>query len=523
VVVEDVTDRRRAEEAERLSLVRFQALARLFEMTSASFQEVADYALDQAVQLTRSRIGYLYFMSPDATKLILYAWSKGVMDQCSVAQPQTVYEVAQTGLWGEAVRQRHPIITNDYAAPNPWKKGLPEGHVPIRRHLNLPVMEGEKIVAVAGVANKESDYDEADVLQLTLIMEALWRHIQRLRVEEGIKASEEKYRTIFDQANDLIWALSPEMTIVALNPAFERITGYAPVEWLGRNPEPLIHPQDWPVAQAEFQRRLQGLPSTNSELRLLCRDGRVKTFEFNSTPIHREGRVAEVIGMGRDISERQAVLQAMRETEERIQAALAEKEVLLREVHHRVKNNLQVISSLFSLQTHRIKDPHLQAAFRESQSRVTAMALVHETLYRTEDLAAIDLRPYLGRLAASVFSIFGVDQSRVRLEVESEALTLDLDLAVPLGLALNELLSNSLKYAFPDGRPGRVSLVARRLEPGQVEIIVADDGVGLPADLDPRSATSLGLMLVMGLIEKQLGGAVRLDREGGTRRSRYSA
>jgi PAS domain S-box-containing protein len=182
--------RRQAEEALRLHAERVQALLNLNQMTDATPQEITDYALEGAVRLTQSKIGYMAFLNDDETILTMHSWSKQAMDECAIIHKPVDFNVRETGLWGEAVRQRRVVITNDYAAPNPLKKGYPAGHVALQRHMGVPVFVGPHIVLVAGVGNKNGDYDENDAQQLTLLMEGMWRLIERKRGEEERKKLE---------------------------------------------------------------------------------------------------------------------------------------------------------------------------------------------------------------------------------------------------------------------------------------------------------------------------------------------
>jgi PAS domain S-box-containing protein len=180
----DVTDRKNAEEERILNAWRLSALLELNQMSDASIHDLTHFAMEEAVNLTGSSIGYIAFASQDESVLTMYAWSEAAMAECTIDNKPRVYPVNSTGLWGEAVRQRRPIITNNYAAANPWKKGIPEGHVHILRHLNVPVFDRDRIVIVAGVGNKPEDYDEGDVRQLTLLMEGMWRIVTQRRAEE---------------------------------------------------------------------------------------------------------------------------------------------------------------------------------------------------------------------------------------------------------------------------------------------------------------------------------------------------
>jgi signal transduction histidine kinase/DNA-binding response OmpR family regulator len=186
-VIFDTTAQREAEETLKLNTERMETLLQLNQMAGANEDELMRFAFEAAVRLTRSKLGYLALMNEDETVLNMQLWSREAMDECEVPGLPRTYPVKTTGLWGEAVRQRRPIITNDYSAPNPWKKGTPEGHVKLIRHMNLPVIVDSRIVLVAGVGNKEEDYNEGDVQQLSLLMEGMWRMIERIRAEEELR------------------------------------------------------------------------------------------------------------------------------------------------------------------------------------------------------------------------------------------------------------------------------------------------------------------------------------------------
>lgn len=220
------------------------------------------------------------------------------------------------------------------------------------------------------------------------------------------------------------------------------------------------------------------------------------------------GGEAHLHGVMQDVTRR-------RENEERLQRVLRERESLLREIHHRVKNNLQIVSSLLYLQSRKIEDPRLLTILRESTDRIRSMALLHENLYRAGDFARIDLGKHIADLCRHLFEAYGADPARILLELDLPSVHLDLDRAVPLGLLLNELVVNALKYAFPEGREGTLQVRQRLNEKGELEIQVADDGVGIPPDCDPHSPKSTGLQLVRSLTG-QLRATLEVSRERGT-------
>ncbi len=231
----DVTERRRAEEALRLDESRLEALLKLDQMSEAPLEEITDFALEEAIRLASSTIGYLAYLNDDESVLHMYAFSRVAMKECMIRDKPLYYPVETTGLWGEAVRQRQPIITNDYAAPSPLKKGYPEGHVEVIRHLNVPIFDGDRIVIVAGVGNKPTDYDESDVRQLTLLMTGMWRIIQQKNAGQALKESEHRYHTLFELFPDAIFLVAQDGTILDCNSAACGMFDRDCLELAGRN------------------------------------------------------------------------------------------------------------------------------------------------------------------------------------------------------------------------------------------------------------------------------------------------
>ena len=206
--------------------------------------------------------------------------------------------------------------------------------------------------------------------------------------------------------------------------------------------------------------------------------------------------------------------EALRESEEQTRASLAEKDVLLKEINHRVKNNLQIISSLLSLQSRDIQDEQALRPFLVSQDRIRAMALVHEKLYQSDDLARIDFGEYIKSLATELGSSYGLGSRDIDLKIDVENILLGVDIAIPCGVIVNELVTNSLKHAFPGDRSGEIAISFREFD-GQYTMIFKDDGVGLPEDLDISRPSSLGLTIVNALT-RQLDGTIDLGRNGGS-------
>jgi PAS domain S-box-containing protein len=241
--VHDISRRRQDEDKIRRSYANLQAVNDILRRNVGDLQEFLDHALHKAIELTASRIGYIYLYDEETKLFKLNSWSRDVMAECAVVDPSICYELDKTGIWGEAVRQRRPIMLNDFAAVNPHKKGLPQGHVALSKFLTVPVYQGERIVAVVGVANKTEDYDEQDILALQLLMDSVWKSVETVKSAQALRESEAQYRRLFrnmtsgfalhevilDQAGKPV-----DYRFLQVNPAFEELTGLSAEAVLGR-------------------------------------------------------------------------------------------------------------------------------------------------------------------------------------------------------------------------------------------------------------------------------------------------
>lgn len=308
-----------------------------------------------------------------------------------------------------------------------------------------------------------------------------------------------------------------------VNPKFEEVTGFSSAELLGANPRVLQSGKTAAAVYADCWQTLRAGRVWRGEFINRRKNGEVFVEQATLAPVTGpDGTVTHYVGIKVDVTQdkqRQHTLEALMQSQK---AMLDEKTALLNEVHHRVKNNLQVITSLLRLEEARTPQPHTQAVLQDMQGRIRSMALVHETLYRTGTFAAVDLHTYIRQVASNAFRAQAVQQGNIVMALDLDPLTVGIDLATPFGLLVNELVSNALKHAFPQGQAGEITVALKPVRSAQATLrdawclSVSDNGCGLPENFAARRQQSLGLQLVSDLA-KQLKGELQIHSAGGTR------
>jgi PAS domain S-box-containing protein len=454
--------------------------ARLSELTAA---------LDMAQLIVRRFDGEIVFWSRGAKDF--YGWSnEEAIGQIGHRLLQTEFPVFQTA------------VERDLSANGTWA-----GELKRRRRNGAPVWVASYWVMIRG-RNGAPD----SVVEISNDISAL------KATEEALRASEFKARALFESAAQGILTANPDGFIVTANAMVEKLFGYSRDELLGQRVEMLL-PESLRAGHkghhAEYEKQRATRPmGQGRDLRARRKDGSEFPVEvsLSFTP---EGQSGAAVAFISDISLREQSERQVAAMVHRLEGALAEKTVLLQEVHHRVKNNLAVIGGLLGMQADAIGDGPASRYLMESRQRVHSMALIHEHLYGTGNLKRVRLDEYAEKLASELYISYSPSDD-VAIRVEAEPLELGVDQAIPCGLILNELVSNALKYAFPDHRKGEIAIEIVRPETGFIAVTVRDDGAGLPVDLDWRNAKSLGLKIVQ-ILTRQLGGTIELRRDGGTK------
>ncbi|NJD56325.1 MAG: PAS domain S-box protein [Nitrospirae bacterium] len=386
------------------------------------------------------------------------------------------------------------------------------GESAVIEHAHYDEQGNTCIVEIHGYPIFDKEHNVVQVIEYVFDITA------RKRMEEDLHISEQKNRTITTTAKDAIIMMDEAGRTSFWNPAAEKIFGYTEEEVMNRDLHTFIIPERY---LSDFRKSMEAFRETGEgaavgrTLELVARrkDGSELPVELSLSAIRTRGKW-QAVGIFRDITQR-------KQAENRILASLEEKEVLLQEIHHSVKNNMQVITSLLDLQLGYVQDRDPQEIFSEIKNRIKSMALVHEKLYMSKDLSKVDFSDYLETLINNLYRFYNVSTTTVALNLDARDIALGIDMAIPCGLIVNELVTNSLKYAFPGGRTGEVLVKLMRTgreDDGRdlYELTVKDNGIGIPQDLDLTGINTLGLYLVTTLVEHQLQGTVSLNRTGGT-------
>jgi PAS domain S-box-containing protein len=492
----DITDRKQAETLR-------ETLFRIADMANSS---VSLEALYQSIHVA---IGAL--MPADNFYIALY---DAVGDEISFPYFVDPYDEpplpkkAGRGLTEYVLRTGAPLL----APPQVFENLVRDGHVDLIGEnsvdwLGVPLRAGERTIGVMVVQSYTESvrFGPRELEFLTFVSSQVAMSIERKQKEEALRELSLRQDAILTAVPNIIMEVDNDMSYVWANKAGLEFFGddvvgrpaafyfdgdqetYEKVQPLFAGDEDTVYVESW-QRRRDGQRRLLGW---------WCRSLKDE-----------QGVVRGALSAALDITERNR-------DEERIRVALQEKEVLIREVHHRVKNNMQVISSLFNLQAGHALDDECRAILREAQTRLRSMSLVHEKLYQSSQLSRIDFGGYIRSLAVHLIHVYRPQAGRIRLETDFEDVTLDIASAMPCGLLLNELISNALKHAFPDNREGLIRLGLARRPDGLIEIRVADDGIGFPEGLDYARAESFGFQIVT-LLVRQLDGTIVLDRTNGT-------
>jgi PAS domain S-box-containing protein len=395
---------------------------------------------------------------------------------------------------------------------------------------------------------------------LIVLVATIWNIVLKKQVKlktEELRISQKQYNLLVENQSDMLVKVDLEGRFLFVSPSYCKTFGKEDKELLGQKFTPLVHKEDLKSTEEEMLKLHNPPHRCYVEQRAKTKDGWRWIAWIDNAVLDQDGNVKEIIGLGRDITKQKEAEQAielksreleeqfsksekqrianlvilndlnittktlkreaevLKRAEEQIKKDLEVKNILLQEVHHRVKNNMQVISSMLKMQSRFVKDEEALELFRDSENRVKSMAIIHERIYRSPDLASVDFESYVRKLSKSLFANCDLCSDRVKLILDIENVTINMNQAIPLGLIINELMSNTLKYAFPNIRTGKL-IVSIKKEGEATKLEISDDGVGFDEKYDFTNPETLGLQLVNALAS-QLQGSIKFENDKGAK------
>ncbi len=506
-LITEVTDRKKSEKVQSVILKISEAVS-----SSKDLDDLFQFIHQSMGELMPVDNFYFAIYEPDEN-LLYFPYFVDQVDQYSEPYPPG------KGLTEYVMRTKKPLL----ASPDELQHLVELGEVervgsPSLDWLGVPlIVEGKTIGVMAVQTYKEGiRFSQIDLDVLNAVSSTVAMVIYRKRIEDKLLESEQMYRTLVGASPDVIIEMDREGIIRYVSPqakdifhlkSEDQVIGTSFYDWV-------VH-ADQSVIRRQFSKVIRNKPVRNVSFQFMDAEGGKLIGECNTGLLtDSEGKVTGLVTVMRDITER-------KKAEDQLKEALQEKEILLKEVHHRVKNNLQIMSSLLSIQEEKIEDLSAKNALKNAQSRIRSMAYIHEDLYQTSHLAYVDLNLYMRKLVQNLLDLYSMGK-QVTTSYQIDSSHIGLDTAIPCGLIVNELVSNSLKYAFPDKRAGTIAVrffhdkSLRRSN--QYTLEVEDNGIGFTdsGKQQEESSRKLGFQLVQ-ILAKQLNGTVQIDRTSGVR------
>ncbi len=535
----DITEYKHAELERELDKKRLELLLQLSALSDASQDEILAFSLEAIQVAVQSEFAFIGFMDDAETVMTITTWSQGVMDHCSIDSAPLVFPVAGAGLWGESIRQRVPTVVNEYTAPHPHKRGCPVGHIPIKRFLEIPVFDGERIVAVAAAANKLEEYTQSDINALTVLMEKLFNLLKRKWVEEALRVSREEIKAYMDNSFDVIFALNTQGDFLFASRAWERHFGYPVSEVLGKNFAQFVHPDDVTPCAGYLADILRGWEGrTSPAYRVRQADGTWRWFIANGSCYLDKNNGRQFIGVGHDISERLQAENDLRHAKVAAEVASQAKSDFLATMSHEIRTPLSALLGNIELLEATQLDPDQHQHLKNCR---IASEMLLQVINDVLDFSKIEAGKL--ELSSEIFSVISTAWQLVRIfagSAEQKGIALIPLLAddLPAYISgdqhrLRQIISNLLSNAIKFTDHGTVTLEITQKKPLAnssdrviLEISVRDTGKGIPLDKQAtifdsftqlealttrhHTGTGLGLSICQRLAEI-MGGTISLS------------
>jgi len=377
----------------------------------------------------------------------------------------------------------------------------------------------ENLIGIISVAIHESalftDEEEELFKEVSQDIEFALKKIEERKksklTENKLKETQQNYKLLAQTIPDIVLILDLEGKILYANPKGKILSGLKEKEIIYKNIREFLPQTDLKMIEANFEKRKAGLTDTLVyETTYIKRNGEKIPLEITSTPIMENNKIRKLLVIAHDITNRKKQMEIIKKN-------LSEKEILLRELYHRTKNNMQIISSMISIQSRKFKDREIRNSFKEIINKINAMALVHQRLYETNDLSKINLKNYILDILNLLKNSYLVNIEKISTKLELEDVLINMDYALNIGLVLNELFTNIFKYAFPNETKGMVYVSLHKDIDNTIHLVIRDNGVGLPSGTNLRESKSMGLQTIFSLVEYKMNGEISYSIDNGIR------
>jgi PAS domain S-box-containing protein len=481
-----------------------KAIIELSEFShSHSTKECLQKFLDTAEKLSESKIGFYHFVDEKEENLSLQAWSTHtLMHMCKADGAGMHYPISKAGIWCDCVKARKPVVHNDYEAVEN-KRGLPKGHAQIVRELVVPVIRNSKIVAILGVGNKVSEYDKEDINQVQRFADLAWDTIDRKKANDSLIENQNYLKTIIDTTIDGFLVVNSDGNIIDANTSFSSLVGFSRDELIHLNIRDL---EVW-EAEDGFIKNSETIRQKGNfryETQFKKSSGTIVEVEASVSFTQLAGE--KFVYFISDISKRK---NAKREIKKQLQ----EKETLLKEVHHRIKNNIASIEALLVLQFNSIENDEAKNILMDSIARIQSMRVLYNKLLINDNDKVSSISDYVHSLVNAILDVnHGAKNISIKENIES--IFLPTKHVFTIGIIINELMTNSIKYAFKNNKIGEISILFRREIDGLL-LIVKDNGSGFEDNAPKLASSGFGLRIIQ-MLSEQLGGNAVFDFNEGT-------
>ena len=521
MMLTDITDRKRAEAAVERQHLKSKLFAEIALKICRSLQ------LDDILQTTVTEVQKIldcdrvsiYRLLPDgsghAIAEVVEPGHSSLLDLC---WPSSIFgsDRQQYFLEGKAMAIADVERADDQTAPNLLALMRKWG---VRAKLVVPILQHDRIwgFIVAHQCCAPRSWTDLETQLLQHLADRVGIALAQAQLLAARQKSEARFRAMFEQAAVGIVQNDLDGRFIRCNQKSGDILGYPCEELLTKMLGEITHPKDIAQCNAALARLLgDEIQTFSMEQRFTRKNGSIVWVNLTVSLVRAPlGQPDYFLGVMEDISDRKAAFYEREQAQAKLKASLYEKEVLLKEIHHRVKNNLYIISNLLDLQSETLEDEASKQLFADSQNRLQTMALIHEQLYKSKDLATVDFTNYVRNLVNNLYYSYDNTNGKIEIAIDADSLLLNLETAIPCGLLINELITNSFKYAFPESRSGTIAIQINCDRHENINLIVRDDGIGIPENLDWQNTSSLGLRLV-NILAEQLEANIALDRHNGT-------